>query len=658
MTREQFLELVKNPAQPISADSIASLAGQFPYCQPLRYLYLKKLAETESVQYPQQLKITAALSPDRTRLFRFIHPEPATVQAEDLMAGLYSSDGAEATSAASVENTIASPEPTEIPAFEPLEYEAPQEETRMSVEEIVNQRLKELNLWQEPEADSSSQVDPLTEVAETTMTPADNPPDSFSDLPVVETPEETILPLSAMTEEIIDQGMVAEPSLRVEETTEEMILPPSALAEEVIDQGITAEEITAEPHSFLSPEAEEKTFAEGTAPFATETAAQQTAGNDPLEDIIRESLIETRLRNADYFDSLAVTDAAATSENDLQLSAQQISQPEPVLPHSEDTVSSEARTETESYAIHTGEIHSFAEWLKLNQSTSAHPVADANEPPSSDVGAVNIPEAMAHAEVQPLAEVKPLSEVKSHAEATDTAEDVQQQVPKSTTDERQPASLTAGLSEKMAAPKEHRSYSAPAIRFLYVKSGADIVDAASTPIGSSHSPVSVSTPAQEVIPASEANTAKQPERIPGSEPSVPEAVESAPEVNQVMADPTQETIFTGEIIPPRKPIPDPSLVDTDPPKPRVPPKELIDKFIREEPRITPSKSTFYSPSNMAKKSVIEPDDIVTETLASIYAQQGNYQKAITFYQKLSLKFPEKSRYFAALIDELKKKSNS
>lgn len=630
MTREQFLELVKNPAQPISAESIALLAGQFPYCQPLRYLYLKKLAETESVQYPQQLKITAALSPDRTRLFRFIHPEPATVQAEDMMAGLYSPDDAESMSTQPEENTVISLEQSATPAFEPLEYEAPQEETRMSVEEIVNQRLKELNLWQEAEADSSSQDDTFTASAEVTMSPADNPSDSFSDLPVEETPEETIL-------------------------------PQAVVAEEVINEGIPAEAVIDALPSVHSSAAEEKTFAEDTAPIATETAAQQAAGNDPLEEIIRESLIETRLRNADYFDSLAVTDAEATSENDLQLSAQQISQPEPSLPHSEHTVSSEDRTEqppTESYAIHTGEIHSFTEWLKLNQSTGAHPVADANEPPSSDVGAVNIPEAIAPAEVQLLSETQPLSEVKSHAEATDTTEAVQQQVPKSTTDERQPESLTAGLSEKMAAPKEHRSYSAPAIRFLYVKSGADTVHAASTPIGSSNSPVSVSTPVQEVQPASEANTAKQPERNPESEPIVPQAVESAPEDNQVMADPTQETIFTGEIIPPRKPIPDPSLVDTDPPKPRVPSKELIDKFIREEPRITPSKSTFYSPSNMAKKSVIEPDDIVTETLASIYAQQGNYQKAITFYQKLSLKFPEKSRYFAALIDELKKKSNS
>ena len=112
------------------------------------------------------------------------------------------------------------------------------------------------------------------------------------------------------------------------------------------------------------------------------------------------------------------------------------------------------------------------------------------------------------------------------------------------------------------------------------------------------------------------------------------------------------------LIPPKKPIPDPSLVDTDPPKSKVPADQLIDKFIKQEPRITPSKSAFYSPINMARRSIIESDDIVSETLANIYAQQGNFQKAISFYTKLSLRFPEKSRYFAALIKELENKLNT
>jgi hypothetical protein len=85
--------------------------------------------------------------------------------------------------------------------------------------------------------------------------------------------------------------------------------------------------------------------------------------------------------------------------------------------------------------------------------------------------------------------------------------------------------------------------------------------------------------------------------------------------------------------------------------------QIIDRFIEEEPRITPIKATIYNPVNMARKSTVQPDDVVTETLAMIYAQQGNFEKAISFYEKLSLKFPEKSVYFVTLIQDLKNKQN-
>lgn len=84
---------------------------------------------------------------------------------------------------------------------------------------------------------------------------------------------------------------------------------------------------------------------------------------------------------------------------------------------------------------------------------------------------------------------------------------------------------------------------------------------------------------------------------------------------------------------------------------------LIDKFIQNAPRITPQRTEFYNPVNMAKKSVTEDTEMVTETLARIYEKQGNIPKAIRAYQKLSLKYPEKSLYFASLIENLKKTPN-
>ncbi|HNQ11570.1 MAG TPA: hypothetical protein PKH65_07260 [Bacteroidia bacterium] len=82
--------------------------------------------------------------------------------------------------------------------------------------------------------------------------------------------------------------------------------------------------------------------------------------------------------------------------------------------------------------------------------------------------------------------------------------------------------------------------------------------------------------------------------------------------------------------------------------------EIISKFIQSNPRIDPAKSKFYSPVDMARNSIVENEEIVSETLAGIYAQQGNMAKAVRSYEILSLKYPEKKAYFAGLILQLKK----
>ncbi|HOW25276.1 MAG TPA: hypothetical protein PK711_06355 [Bacteroidales bacterium] len=74
------------------------------------------------------------------------------------------------------------------------------------------------------------------------------------------------------------------------------------------------------------------------------------------------------------------------------------------------------------------------------------------------------------------------------------------------------------------------------------------------------------------------------------------------------------------------------------------------------PHPPPPKSPFFDPVDIARKSVMEHNDIATETLARIYAEQGHFQRAIKIYQQLMLKFPEKSRYFAAQIKNLENKA--
>ncbi len=83
--------------------------------------------------------------------------------------------------------------------------------------------------------------------------------------------------------------------------------------------------------------------------------------------------------------------------------------------------------------------------------------------------------------------------------------------------------------------------------------------------------------------------------------------------------------------------------------------DIIDSFIKNDPQIKAPKAEQINTENKAKKSAEDNYDLVSETLAAIYIEQMLYHKAIDTYEKLSLKFPEKSRYFADLIQSLEKK---
>jgi tetratricopeptide (TPR) repeat protein len=93
------------------------------------------------------------------------------------------------------------------------------------------------------------------------------------------------------------------------------------------------------------------------------------------------------------------------------------------------------------------------------------------------------------------------------------------------------------------------------------------------------------------------------------------------------------------------------------PKPNT--KQLIDNFIGKKISISkPKKTDFFKPINVAKESLIENESIVTPTLAKVYLEQGYYDKAISAYTKLCLKYPEKNSLFAnqiKLINKLKEK---
>ncbi len=84
-------------------------------------------------------------------------------------------------------------------------------------------------------------------------------------------------------------------------------------------------------------------------------------------------------------------------------------------------------------------------------------------------------------------------------------------------------------------------------------------------------------------------------------------------------------------------------------------EDMINAFLRSDPQISPPPLDKINTENKARKSAEDQNDMVSETLAAIYIEQMLYRKAIDTYEKLSLKFPEKSRYFADLIRSLEKK---
>jgi hypothetical protein len=80
--------------------------------------------------------------------------------------------------------------------------------------------------------------------------------------------------------------------------------------------------------------------------------------------------------------------------------------------------------------------------------------------------------------------------------------------------------------------------------------------------------------------------------------------------------------------------------------------ELIDKFIASNPKIVPHETPVKI--DLGESTKFDGKELMTETLARVYLEQRKYKKAIQAYRILSLKYPEKSGFFADRIKAVEK----
>ncbi len=146
----------------------------------------------------------------------------------------------------------------------------------------------------------------------------------------------------------------------------------------------------------------------------------------------------------------------------------------------------------------------------------------------------------------------------------------------------------------------------------------------------------------EVEQAGSTGTATEDENVADEKPA--EEEKEAPGNDETLS-PTPTTKFSSwlqQLQPPQ--------VSKEPPViPKVEKTEKQDEEKEEERQVVDEAK------ELAAKSVVENFDIATETLAAVLEEQGHYRKAIAMYERLMLKYPEKSTFFAAKIEELKSK---
>lgn len=81
-------------------------------------------------------------------------------------------------------------------------------------------------------------------------------------------------------------------------------------------------------------------------------------------------------------------------------------------------------------------------------------------------------------------------------------------------------------------------------------------------------------------------------------------------------------------------------------------EDLIDRFLKEKELRIVAEEGEVTEEIITEASLDDEDDLVSEDLAEVYLRQGLKEEALTIYRRLCLLNPEKSVYFAEIIQRI------
>ncbi len=144
------------------------------------------------------------------------------------------------------------------------------------------------------------------------------------------------------------------------------------------------------------------------------------------------------------------------------------------------------------------------------------------------------------------------------------------------------------------------------------------------------------------------------------------------EVNKAVACAPDRRIFraflSGKKVPEHSPAAEPGKPQTHADSPQgedsaskgrekvVSQQAIIDRFLQQSQQIKRNQGDIPE-GELSRESIEDHPDLISETLAAVLVKQGKPGGAVAIYKKLSLKFPEKSSYFAKKIESLKQETN-